>query len=178
MYLEPANRPEFAYPAQENVAKNLIIDFFKPENFLKRLRLHREHICKSKTKKQQILKLYYVEIPQRERQINLIDYSPADKQSPPDGLAVIQQEEETIRKAEEKKERERLEKIEAKKIKAKLNKARLDEISKPKDKWKVGKKLLEMQEQFPHDRVLQRMIKEEFKANQTFRYPDEYDLYN
>ena len=38
-------------------------------------------------------------------------------------------------------------------------------ISKPKDKWKVGKKLLEMQEQFPHDRVLQRMIKEEFKAN-------------
>ena len=155
----------------------MIIDFFKPENFLKRLRLHRDYICKSKTKKQQILKLYYVEIPQRERQINLIDYSPADKQSP-DGLAIIQKEADDIRKAEEQKEKERQEKILAKQTKAKLNKARLDEIAKPKDKWKVGKKLLEMQEKFPHDRVLQRMVKEEFKANQTFRYPDEYDLYN
>jgi len=52
VYLEPANRPKFSYPAQENVARNLINEFFKPENFLKRLRLHREHICKSKTKKQ------------------------------------------------------------------------------------------------------------------------------
>ena len=35
-----------------------------------------------------------------------------------------------------------------------------------------------MQKDFPHDRVLQRMIKEEFKENQTFRYPEEYDLYH
>lgn len=89
VYLEPANRPQFSYPASENQAKNLISDFFKPENFLKRLRLHREYICKSKTKKQQLLQLYYIEIPPRERQVNLIDCTPADKQSP-DGTAIIQ----------------------------------------------------------------------------------------
>ena len=54
----------------------------------------------------------------------------------------------------------------------------MNDLAKPKDKWKVGKKLIEMQKEFPHDRVLQRMIKEEFKANQTFRYPDEYDKFD
>jgi hypothetical protein len=34
-----------------------------------------------------------------------------------------------------------------------------------------------MQREFPHDRVLQRMVKEEFKENQVFRYPEEYDIY-
>lgn len=29
---------------------------------------------------------------------------------------------------------------------------------------------------FPHDKVLQRMIQEEFKNNQIFMYPEEYDL--
>jgi len=61
--------------------------------------------------------------------------------------------------------------------KAKFRKERLEELAKPKDKWKVGKTLLEMQNQFPHDRVLQRMVKEEFKENQVFRYPEEYDVY-
>ena len=31
---------------------------------------------------------------------------------------------------------------------------------------------------FPHDRVLERMIQEEFSKNQTFRYPAEYDVFN
>lgn len=35
-----------------------------------------------------------------------------------------------------------------------------------------------LQEQFPHDRVLERMIKEEFRENKVFRYPDEYDVYD
>ena len=51
------------------------------------------------------------------------------------------------------------------------------ELAKPKDKWKVGKELMALQKQFPHDRVLQRMVKEEFKENQVFRYPEEYDVY-
>ena len=51
------------------------------------------------------------------------------------------------------------------------------ELAKPKDKWKVGKELMALQKQFPHDRVLQRMVREEFKENQVFRYPEEYDVY-
>ena len=52
------------------------------------------------------------------------------------------------------------------------------DINKPKDKWKLGRRLLELQKAFPHDRVVQRMVEEEFKANQTFKYPEEYDIYD
>lgn len=55
---------------------------------------------------------------------------------------------------------------------------RIEELAKPKDKWKRGKKLLELQKKFPHDMVLQKMIKEEFKENRVFKYPEEYDIYD
>ena len=54
----------------------------------------------------------------------------------------------------------------------------LDELAKSKDKWKRGKKLKEMARKFPHDVILQRMIKEEFKENRLFRYPEEYEIYD
>ena len=54
----------------------------------------------------------------------------------------------------------------------------LDELSKPKDRWKKGKKLKELAKKFPHDVVLQRMIKEEFKENRVFKYPEEYEIYD
>jgi len=47
-----------------------------------------------------------------------------------------------------------------------------------KDKWKLGNELKKLQAQFPHDRVLQRMVVDEFKTNQPFLYPEEYDIYN
>jgi hypothetical protein len=52
------------------------------------------------------------------------------------------------------------------------------DVTAPKDKWKVGNELKALQKQFPHDRVLERMITEEFKSNQLFKYPEEYDLYD
>lgn len=58
------------------------------------------------------------------------------------------------------------------------DKFNLDELAKPKDKWKRGKKLLELKKKFPHDMVLQKMIQEEFKENRVFKYPEEYDLYD
>ena len=48
----------------------------------------------------------------------------------------------------------------------------------PKDKWKVGNELKALLAKFPHDRVLERMVHEEFKKNQLFLYPQEYDLYD
>lgn len=48
----------------------------------------------------------------------------------------------------------------------------------PKDKWRLGKELKQLRAKFPHDRVLQRMVAEEFKTNQPFLYPEEYDIYN
>ena len=35
-----------------------------------------------------------------------------------------------------------------------------------------------MKKKFPHDIVLQKMIREEFKENRTFKYPEEYDLFD
>jgi hypothetical protein len=54
---------------------------------------------------------------------------------------------------------------EEKKEKKKPDQERLSKLAKPKDKWKVGKKLIELQKMFPHDRVLERMIAEEFSKN-------------
>ena len=51
-------------------------------------------------------------------------------------------------------------------------------IAAPKDKWKLGNELKALQKSFPHDRVLERMVTEEFKSNQLFKYPEEYDLYD
>jgi len=56
----------------------------------------------------------------------------------------------------------RQEALDAKQLKAKLDKVNLEKLAKPNDKWKVGKKLLELQKKFPHDRVLQRMVTQEF----------------
>ena len=47
----------------ERRAEQWIFEFFSPPEFMKRLLLHREHVCKSKTKKESALKLYYIEIP-------------------------------------------------------------------------------------------------------------------
>jgi hypothetical protein len=44
-------------------------------------------------------------------------------------------------------------------------------LAKPKDKLKVGKELMVLKRMFPHDRVLERMVQEEFGNNQPFRYP-------
>ena len=51
-------------------------------------------------------------------------------------------------------------------------------LAQPKDKWAVGRELSVLAKQFPHDRVLQRMLTEEMKSNPTFRAPEEYDVYH
>ena len=98
-------KAQFTYPSDERTGLKMIAEFFQPAEFLKRLELHRQYICKSKTKKQQALKLYYVEIPQKERQINLIDFIPDQKNG--DGMAVIQRDIDEKREAEELKEKKR-----------------------------------------------------------------------
>lgn len=37
---------------------------------------------------------------------------------------------------------------------------------------------MQLKKKFPHDIVLQKMIKEEFKQNRVFKYPEEYDQYD
>lgn len=37
---------------------------------------------------------------------------------------------------------------------------------------------MELKKQFPHDRILERMIEQEFKDNRPFKHPEEYDVYD
>ena len=59
-------------------------------------------------------------------------------------MAVIQRDIDEKREVEEQKEMKRQEKLLAQQQKSKLNKQRINELAKPNDKWKVGKKLLEL----------------------------------
>jgi hypothetical protein len=56
--------------------ESLLKDFFSAENFIKRLKLHMAYLCKSRTKQQMTLSLYYASLRPQERQLNLIDYVP------------------------------------------------------------------------------------------------------
>ena len=147
-------RSTFLYPADDRAAQALFNEFFSEDAFLKRLELHREHVCQSKTKRQSSLEQYLVEMKPRERDLNLIEYVPLDKRSGLDGLALIKKRAAEAKKAAEEEERKRVAEEEAKQVKAKLSKERIDRLAQPNDKWKVGKRLLELQKKFPHDRVL------------------------
>lgn len=63
-------------------------------------------------------------------------------------------------------------------VEKKVDRSRIKELAKPKDPWKVYKKLQALQKQFPHDRVLERMLKEEGAKIKALRRPEEYDVYD
>lgn len=51
-------------------------------------------------------------------------------------------------------------------------------IAQPKDKYRVGKEILKLQKLFPKDKLLRRLILEEFKDNKLVKLPLEYDVYD
>ncbi|MDR3582438.1 MAG: hypothetical protein P4L67_04165 [Candidatus Pacebacteria bacterium] len=85
--------------------------------------------------------------------------------------------EETRRQEKEKKEAEAKREKEKEKSRSKAKADIWSELAAPKDKWKVGRTLLELEKQFPMDEIVRRMAKEEFKSNKVFRYPEEYEVY-
>ena len=79
----------------------------------------------------------------------------------------------------EKKAKDKTQELTAKIIGKETVKAHtLEELSQPKDKWKVGHTLLDLEKKFPMDEIVRKMVKEEFKANRIFRYPEEYEVYD
>lgn len=48
----------------------------------------------------------------------------------------------------------------------------------PKDRLKLGKALLHLRKMFPKDKILLKMILNEFKENRISKYPLEYDIYD
>jgi hypothetical protein len=48
-------------------------------------------------------------------------------------------------------------------LNSKKREDRIEELAKPRDKWGRGRILMQLKKKFPHDIVLERMIREEFK---------------
>lgn len=118
--------------------------------------------------------LYYVEMLQKDRQTNLIDYQPPNAANATkediikETQRVIQEDldrkhaaaelkerkrmEVKLKKAKEEEEKRRIEEVkngDSKEKKEKYDKdgkpvPRYEQLAKPKDKWKVGKKLIEL----------------------------------
>jgi hypothetical protein len=86
--------------------------------------------------------------------------------------------------SDEKNKQDELSKPEKKKEKEKKKrteeeiKKRMEELSQPKDKWKLGRALLSLKKEFPFDKILKKMTEEEWKSNRAFRYPEEYEFYD
>ena len=55
---------------------------------------------------------------------------------------------------------------------------RCDNLCKPKDKWKTGRVMLGLRKKFNFDSILKKMIKNEFKENKKFKFPEEYAVYD
>ena len=53
---------------------------------------------------------------------------------------------------------------------------KFDELSKPKDRYKTGRVMLKLQDQFKYDNIIKKMIKIEFKDNKLFKFPEEYAI--
>ena len=55
-------------------------------------------------------------------------------------------------------------------------KDRMEEMSKPKDRMKVGKAILELLKMHPEDKVLRKMLLMEFQDTRIAKHPLEYDV--
>ncbi|KAL4443101.1 hypothetical protein ABPG74_002168 [Tetrahymena malaccensis] len=51
----------------------------------------------------------------------------------------------------------------------------LDTLAQPKDRLTIGKQLLYLRKQYPNDKILRKMILEEFQENKVAKHPLEYD---
>ena len=50
----------------------------------------------------------------------------------------------------------------------------LNKLAIPKDRYKAGRVMLELKDKFKYDNIIKKMIKNEFKDNKLFKYPEEY----
>ena len=77
----------------------------------------------------------------------------------------------------EKREREEREIIEKKREileKKEEREKRINELAVPKDRYKTGRVMCDLQNKFKYDNIIKKMIKNEFKDNKIFKFPDEY----
>ena len=50
----------------------------------------------------------------------------------------------------------------------------INELAQPKDKYKTGRVMLQLKDQFKYDNIIKKMIRNEFRDNKIFKFPEEY----
>ena len=79
------------------------------------------------------------------------------------------EEEDRIKKEKEERESKKLSKEEKEELYKKF-----DQLSKPKDRYKTGRVMINLRNQFKYDNIIKKMIKTEFQDNKLFKFPEEY----
>ena len=50
----------------------------------------------------------------------------------------------------------------------------INKLAQPKDKYKTGRVMMELKNKFQYDNIIKKMIKNEFRDNKLFKFPEEY----
>ena len=74
----------------------------------------------------------------------------------------------------EKEEKERMEKRREILEKKEEREKRINELAESKDRYKTGRVMVNLQKKFQYDNIIKKMIKNEFKDNKLFKFPEEY----
>jgi len=194
IYFSNKERAEAKVKMTDNELAKVLKDFFQADEVVRRLELYKDRINTSRRRGAITLYSFYLNTLPHDRLAYLFSL-PDDKAAKEAIANYIEKQEKETKKREraalkEKAERDAKGTQQVKKKvfgesykktedgKWEIELKNRPDYTKPKDKWKLGRQLLELQKDFPHDRALQRMVDEEFKANQTFKYPEEYDVYD
>lgn len=79
--------------------------------------------------------------------------------------------------AEQDKEKEKRDKLVSQVLKGKkIEATSKKELAKPKDRMLVGKTLLELKKMHPDDKLLTKMLLQEFQDTRVAKHPLEYDF--
>lgn len=68
------NRSRFSWPRDDKEATEILNHFFSDSSFVTRLQQHQAHVNKSKHKAKSILTLYYVELSDANKLLNMLAY--------------------------------------------------------------------------------------------------------
>ena len=88
------------------------------------------------------------------------------------------EEERDEKEAEELKQKMSREMLKRLVLRGEVEKTEINELAKPKDCLKVGKAIMNMAKMFPDDKILKKLLIQEFHEKKLAKYPEEYDLYD
>lgn len=180
-------------PVDEKEKKNLVwekgennlyaelIGFFSEDAICERLYTAFENICGYRTYDTRPLHDYWVSLKIQEKFLKGLNklndselYLILDEKKNQKKNEMLQKQKEEFLKKQKEEELKHKPKVE---VYQRLMK-KINYLAKAKDKWKTGNNMLALKKKFNYDNIIVKMIKQEFRENKEFRYPEQYALYD